>query len=90
MIATVGLYYFLLSALIAVVSIVVYLLYSRRHVEDQKTADEKFFAELQETEFEEPDAEEKRKLDREYNIWKIITIALLVVTFIVWIVAFIV
>ena len=89
MIATVGLYYFLLSALIAVVSIIVYLLYSRRHVEDQKTADEKFFAELQETEFEEPDAEEKRKLDREYNIWKIITIALLVVTFIVWIVAFI-
>ena len=90
MIAVLGLYYFLLSVSIAAVSLIVYFLYSRRHVEDPKLAEEKFFAELQETVFEEPDAAEKAKLDREYKIWTIITIAAVVITAIIWIAAFLV
>ena len=90
MVAALGLYYFLLSLIIAGICLLVYLLYSRKRVEDQKTSEERFFKEIENMELEEPSPEEKKKLDRQFRIWCILTAVLVVFVAIVWIVSFVV
>ena len=88
MIWALGLYYFLLSLGIAGVCLLVYVLYSRRHVEDQKTFEERVFKEIDETVMEEPTEAERKKMDREYKIWSVLAAALFVFVLVVWIVSF--
>lgn len=89
MIGALGLYYFLMSLAICGVSLLVYVIYSRRHVEDQKAYEERVFKEISETVMEEPSETERKKMDKEFRTWSITAAGLFVFALVVWIVSFV-
>lgn len=88
MVCAVGLYYFLLSLCIVAVCLIVYFLYSRTHVPDAATAQAEWDKESAAYEEDIPTPEEKKKLDREFRIWRTVIIVILAIVAVVWIAAF--